>query len=146
MLGCETIAVIEEYIKQVSASSGKPSYQFGRASTVNVNTWLDSNTIPSNKTGLPFGLKNGLVADIWIGNELLVEYDVSLYYHLGDEIGLNLLTSVTVPAAARTNIFTVADFGLVLIPQNVQIAARVTAVPGTNPRNVSIHATLIGNA
>lgn len=141
---CEIMAYVEEYVKQLTALSGKPSYQWGRASTVTVSTWLDNNAIPSNKTGIPFGLNNGLLSEIWVGNEDLVAYDITLYWHLGNETSLTALTTVSVTAGARTKTFNVSNFGVVSIPKDVQLATRVTAVPGANPKNVSIHATILG--
>ena len=146
LLSCNQLAHIEEFTGSALASSGKPSYSYGRASTVTVGTWLDGgNNIPSNETGIPFGLNNGALAELWIGNKNLVEYDISVYHHLGDEVGLTLLTTVTVPAAARTKVFKIIDFGVVSIPIGVQLAVQVTAVPGSNPRSIAVHATVLGS-
>ena len=145
LVSCNILAHIEESTTQATASSGKPSYSFGRAATVVVDTWLDSgNNIPSNETGIPFGLDNGALIELWIGNKNLVAYDLTVYHHLGDEVNLTVLTTVTVPAGARTKIFKVADFGIVAVPKDVQIAMRVTDIPGGNPRSVAAHATIAG--
>jgi hypothetical protein len=141
---CETQILIEQHTSKAVGGSGKPSYAFGISGSNPAGTWYDSHGRPSNKVGIPFGLDNGELIEIWCGNELLVEYDFSLYYHLGDETGLTLLTTVTVPAAARTKLFTVADLGLVTVPKTVQIAARVETVPGTNPRNCGAYAVIKG--
>jgi hypothetical protein len=147
LICCSELAHIEELIKQVAASAGKPSYSFGHGGAVTVLTWLDSgNSIPSNKTGIPFGLNNGLLTSLWVGNELLVAYDLSVYWHLGDETSLTLLKTVTVPNTARTKTFDAIDLGVVNVPVDVQIAMRVTAVPGTNPKNMAAHATISGTS
>lgn len=134
-------------IKDAIANSGKPSYAFGRGSTVTEDTWLYSgNSVPSNKTGIPFGLSDGVLTYAWVGNELLVAYDVEIYWHEGDETNLTLLATLSVGAGSRTATFDIGDFGLVLVPQDKQIACFVTNVSSTNPRNVSVHLTIAGSS
>ena len=145
LLSCNELAHIEELINQIAANSGKPSYSFGRPSTVNDGTWLFAgNSVPSNKTGIPFGLNNGELTYGWIGNESLVAYDIEIYHHLGDEVSLTLLTTLSIGAGARTATFDVSDFGLVSVPKDVQIATKVVNVAAGNPRNVSVHLTIAG--
>jgi len=145
MLKCDDLAIIEELLQQIVASSGKPSYSWGQAGANPAGTWLDSHGRPSNKVGIPFGLNNGKLVDLWIGNENLAAFTVGIYYHYGDEIGLTLLTSVVVPNTARTKIFTVADFGTIVVPKNVQLAVKVISVTGSpNPQNTGAHATITG--
>ena len=147
LLSCSTLAHAEELIRQLLASAGKPSYAFGKGATVTVNDWLDSgNNIPSNETGIPFGLSNGQIVEVWVGNKNLVAYDLSIYHHLGDETSLTLIVTLTIPAGNRTATFNVTDFGILSVPIDVQIAMRVTAVPGANPRSVSAHATITGSS
>lgn len=141
---CETIILIEQHVRLITAGSGKPTYDFGLKGAATALTWLDTQGRPSNKTGIPFGLSNGKLVEIWCGNEDLVEYEFSLYHHEGDEVNLTLLKSVTVPAAARTKVFSVADIGDIDVPKDVQIAARVTAVTAANPRNVGAYAIITG--
>lgn len=139
------LAHIEEIVRQIGANSGKPSYSFGHGGAVTNLTWLDSgNNIPSNKTGIPFGLNNGYLTGLWIGNESLVAFDLSIYHHLGNETSLTLLTTVTVPNTDRTKTFSLLDLGIIVVPKDVQLAMQITAVPGTNPRNVAAYATLTG--
>jgi hypothetical protein len=144
MLKCDDLALIEELLQQVVANSGKPSYAFGVGGNAPAGTWLNTHGRPSNKVGVPFGLNNGLLIDLWVGNESLVAYDVGLYYHYGDEVGLTLLTTVSVTAAARTATFTVSDFGTVAVPTDCQIAAKIESVVTTSPKNPGIHATITG--
>lgn len=145
LICCSELAHIEELVKQIAANSGKPSYAFGRGSTVTTDSWLFAgNSVPSNKTGIPFGLNNGKLTYAWIGNELLVAYDVKVYYHTGDETGLTLLTTLSVPDSSRTATFDITDFGTVNVPNNVQIAVLVNNIVSTNPKNVSVHLTITG--
>jgi hypothetical protein len=141
---CETLILIEQHVKLINQGSGKPSYDFGASGAAPALTWLDSHGRPSNKTGIPFGLDNGKLIEIWVGNELLVEYEFSLYWHEGDETNLTLLKSVTVPAANRTATFDQAAIGDIDVPKDKQIAGRITAVTATNPRNVGAYAIITG--
>jgi len=141
---CETQILIEQHTGKAVGSSGKPSYDFGIGGGAPALTWYQSHGRPSNKTGIPFGLDNGELFEIWCGNQDLVAYDFALYYHLGDEVGLTLLTTVSVPAAARTKLFKVADFGLVTVPKDVQIAARVASVAAGSPKHPGAYAIIKG--
>ncbi len=143
---CEHIAIIEQLAKSQVAASGKPSYSFGRDGNHPAETHLDANGKPSNKVGIPFGLNNGLLIDAWVGKELLVAYDLEIYYHLGDEVGITTLTTVSLLAGARTKIFTPADFGIVAVPKNVQIGCKIASVVSTNPRRNGVHLTILGSA
>lgn len=142
---CERLAFLEELVIQAIASSNKPPYVWGRPGSHPDGTYLDSNGVPSNEVGIPFGLSNGELKQLWVGNKLLTSFDITLYHHLGDEVSLTSLTTVTVPAAARTKIFTPTDFGLVTIPKDVQLAARVTSSGApTNPRSTKVYAIITG--
>lgn len=143
MLKCDDLALVEELIKQISANSGKPSFAYGKGGANPDLTWLDSHGRPSNKVGIPFGLNNGKITEIWVGNELLVEYDIGIYFHYGAEVGLTLLKQVTIPATARTKTFDVADFGDILVPVDCQVAVRVLDPVGI-PRNAGVHLTIVG--
>lgn len=145
LISCNDLAHTEELIRQISANSGKPSYSYGYSSTASNLTWLEHGPkVPSNKTGIPFGLNNGQLTFLWIGNSELVAYNISVYWHDGDEVNLTLLKTVTVPNTARTKTFDVTALGTIIVPKDKQIACRVTDVPGSNPRNIGLHATIIG--
>ena len=149
-LDCEIINFIEEFTLNSIAANASPGYTWGRGNTNNLNQWLDATgSRPSNKTGVPFDLNNGKLIKFWIGNENLTDFEISLYSHEGDEINLTLLASFDIIAGspARSQFFTIADFGDVDIPQGVQLAARITRVSSTlsNPRNTGCYAILKGN-
>ena len=144
MLKCEDLAIVEELLQQVIANSGKPNYSFGKGGTQSDLTWLDDQGVPSNKTGVPFGLNNGKLTEVWVGNELLVEYDVGVYYHYGDEVGLTLLKQLTVPATSRTKTFNAIDIGDVSVPKDCQIATRVISSVSTSPKNTKIYCVIRG--
>lgn len=145
LISCDQLAHIEELIKQIAANSGKPSYSFGRPSTITADTWLYSgNSVPSNKTGIPYGLNNGFLTYAWIGNELLVAYDIEIYTHDGDETNLTLLDTLSVGAGSRIATFDQGDFGSISVPKDKQVAVKVGSVVSTNPKNVAVHLTIQG--
>lgn len=145
MLKCDDLAIIEELLQQLIANSGKPSYAFGKAGQNPENTWADSHGRPSNKVGIPFGLNNGKLIEVWVGNELLAEFDIEIYYHYGDEIGLTLLKTLHVPNTDRTKTFDVVAIGDIDVPNGCQIAVKVGAVTGTtSPRNIGVYAIITG--
>lgn len=143
-LDCTTIAYIEQYVsKALFAAAGTP-YLFTRQSA-NEGTYLDNGNIPSNKTGVPFGLNNGLLFGLWIGNELLTPFDVELYHHLGDEVSLTLIGTFSFTGAARSEILGIADFGTVNIPKDVQLAMRIVNTVATKPKNIKVYPFIRGN-
>lgn len=145
MIDAEILAFIEEYVHLGTASVGKPSYSFGYAATANALTWLEHTSgVVSNKTGLPFGLNNGRLVELWVGSDALRTYDISIYYHSGDSVGLTLLKTVSIPNTDRTKVFSLADLGTVVVPKNKQIAVQISSVTGTNPKNLAVHATITG--
>lgn len=145
-MNCDDLAITEELIRQFVANAGKPSYSFGLAGSAPSDSWLDSDGRPSNKCGIPFGLNNGKLSEVWVGNELLSAYQIKVYYHYGDEIGMTLLTTLTIPNTARTKTFDTDDFGDISIPTDCQIAMRIGTVTGTpQPRNIGVHATILGS-
>ena len=145
MLDAEILAFIEEVNRQIAAVVGKPSYSFGYAALAPALTWLEHTaSVVSNKTGIPFGLSNGRLIELWVGNEVLTQYDISIYYHNGNSAGLTLLKTVTVPNTGLTKVFNLTDLGTIVVPKNVQIAVQISSVTGPNPKNLAVHATITG--
>ena len=144
-LKCTIIALIEQFATALIAASGKPSYVAGRGGANPDLTWLDDQGVPTNKTGIPFGLNNGLLKELWVGNELLTQYEMKVYWHDGDEVNLTLLKTVTIPNTARTKTFNAVDLGIVNVPKGVQIAFQVDNSVGGAPKNTKVHATITGS-
>jgi hypothetical protein len=95
-----------EEINTDIATSASPGFSFGRASNVNAGTWLQCETVPSNKAGRFVYITNAIVEKIFISNELVATFTVEIYEHEGDEVNLTLIDSKTV-TAARGGSFTV---------------------------------------
>jgi hypothetical protein len=141
---CDCLAIIEEFSQLAIAGSGKPSCDFGKGGATPALTWLNTQGRPSNKVGVPFGLNNGKLIEVWVGNEILTQFDVGVYYHYGDEVGLTLLKTLTVPNTARTKTFDLSDIGDVNVPKDVQIGFRILTVPGTIPQNTGSYVIIRG--
>ena len=118
--------------------SSNPGYAFGRGGNVPANAWLNSEGIPSNKTGIPFGLANGSLEGIWVGNEDLSTFDIEIFQHLGDEIALTFLKSETV-TASRNEIFIITG---VAITKDVQLAVRIT---NGSAKNIKVYLDIKGD-
>ena len=131
---CEVIDAenTQEAIDELCAAtaiSASPGYAFGRTGNNGTNDWLNmyGGDIRSHRTGIPFGLNDGEIVEVWVGNEDVSTFDISIYEHQGDSIGLALLTTVSL-VAVRNQLFTVS----VPVTKDRQIAARVTSGSAKN--------------
>lgn len=130
---CDDIPLIEQLIGNKLATSANPGFLLGRGGNVPNGSWLFNNDVPSNITGIPFGLAGGNLLQVWAASQNVDTYSIEVYYHFGDEVGLTLLTTVTV-VALRQDFFGIADFGSVPVPQNVQIAGKLVGGAAKNPK------------
>lgn len=144
-MDCLDQALREEFAKQVTNAGISPGLYLSRTGSLNNGTWLLAGDRFSNIVGIPFGYKNGRLTRVIVANEQLTTFSVEIYHHLGDETALTLLTTVTVNPAATIATFRIAEFGEVLIPENVQIACKVSGVSGQKPRNAGVYITALGN-
>ena len=130
---CDDIPLIEQLIGNKLATSANPGFVFGRGGNVTSGSWLLNNDVPSNITGIPFGLLGGNLLQVWAASQNVDTYDIGLYWHLGDEIGLTLLATMNI-VAERQDFFGIPDFGTVPVPSNVQIAVRISNGAAKNPK------------
>lgn len=137
LISTETGPAIRELAAAVGASAS-PGFSFGRSSNVNVNTWLlTTGSVPSNKAGITVALNNPEITQIYIANEDISTFDISIYEHEGDEINLTLLDTVSV-VSKRSDTFDLA----VSVTSGRQLAARVTS---GSAKNVNVGLQLKGN-
>jgi hypothetical protein len=109
------------------ASSASPGFSFGRASNVNSGTWLNCEGVPSNKSGRWVYIDSAVVTRVFVSNEQISTFTISIYYHDGNEVNLTLLGSVNV-VSSYGNSFTVSF----PVPTDKQLALRVTAGSARN--------------
>lgn len=110
---------VQEALEEVTTSAS-PGFSFGRSGKLPANTWLSCETVPSNKAGRYVYIANAVVTKIFVSNEKISTFDVKLYYHYGDEVGLTLLGTVSI-VAARGDDFTVNY----AVPTGSQLAIRI---------------------
>jgi len=124
---------------QIAAS---PGFAFGREGVHNNNTWLIAEETFSNKRGLPFGLTDGFITKITVSTENIpASFDVQIWYHNGNLSGSTLLTTVTTTGISSTEDFIVS----VPVPQNVQLAVRLTSVGNPKPAQTGVFLVVKGN-
>jgi len=141
---CLQRALQEEFIFQVVNASINPGLYLSRTGTHNDDTWLLAGDRVSNIVGVPFGYDNGKMIKVVVANEVSTTFDIEIYHHLGNEASLTLLTTVVI-VTNSVQTFSIADFGSVPIPQDVQIAAKVVNTTATKPRATGIYITALGN-
>lgn len=114
-------------ISQTVATSASPGFSFGRASNVNNGTWLQCEGVPSNKSGRWVYINNAVITRVFVSNENVTTFDLSVYSHDGNSVNLTLLGTVTV-SAARGDSFEVSFS----VPVDKQLALRVTSGSARN--------------
>lgn len=90
--------VIEEVCQKV-ATSASPGFSYGRDGNLAGGTFLLCEKVPSNKAGRWVYINDAVISDIYVGNEDISTFDVSVYHHDGNEVNLTFVNSITVTAA-----------------------------------------------
>lgn len=105
------------------ATSASPGFSWGRSGNLSSGTWLNNESVPSNRAGRSVTFNHAKIVRIYSANEDLDTYTLSVYEHEGSEINLTLLTTLSI-TASRTG-----DSGPIDVPvtTNRQLAIRVTA-------------------
>jgi len=119
-------AAIDEVSNDVNTSAS-PGFSFGRASNVNAGTWLQNETVPSNKSGRYVYINNAVVERVFVSSENVDTFDIQVYYHDGDEVNLTLLGTVSV-ISARGGEFTVSW----AVPSDKQLAIKLSSGAARN--------------
>jgi len=88
-------------------TSASPGFSFGKASNVNNGSWLQCETVPSNKAGRYVYINNAVVTRVFISSETISTYDIEVYSHEGDSVNLTLLGTVSI-VAVRGDEFSVS--------------------------------------
>ena len=101
----EVQSAIDE-ISSTVATSASPGFSFGRSGNVSAGTWLQCETVPSNKAGRFVYITTPTIEKLFVSNETISTYTIEIYEHEGDETNLTLLDSKTV-TASRGDSFTV---------------------------------------
>jgi hypothetical protein len=125
----DTQGAIDELSDKVNTVA-TPGFSFGRSGNASSNSWLLNNEVPSNLVGVPIGISNASITEIWVGSEDVDTFDIKVYEHEGDEINLTLLTTVSI-VTSRTDTFTSLS---IPVTTGRQIATRIANGSAKNPK------------
>lgn len=117
---------LDEIANDVNTSAS-PGFSFGRASNVNSGTWLQCETVPSNKAGRFVYINSAVIERVFVSSENISTFDIEVYYHDGDEVGLTLLGSVSI-VSARGDEFVVSW----AVPSDKQLALKLSSGSARN--------------
>ena len=117
----ENVQEIIEELCLKTQTSASPGFSFGRSGNLASNTWLQNETVASNRSGRWVYINNAVITHIYVANEDIDTFDVSVYYHEGDEVNLTFVGSVTLTAARGGDFVT--SFA---VPTGKQLAVRIT--------------------
>ena len=90
---------VQGAIEEVGASvsvSVSPGFSWGRSGNLPTNTWLQNETVPSNKSGRIVTFSSPEIVRIYSASEDIDTYTLTIYEHEGDEINLTSLTTLSV--------------------------------------------------
>lgn len=92
---------IRELVNRVTVSAS-PGFSFGRTGNLSSGTWLlRPGSVPSNKSGINVGIGTPLLLKVTVASENEDTYSVGIYQHDGNEINLNLVTTVSITAVRK---------------------------------------------
>jgi hypothetical protein len=126
-LGTDIQTAVDTLYQQ-AAVSASPGFTWGRSGNVVANTWLLNDSVPSNKAGRTTMIGSGVIERVSVGTEDLNTYDLEIYEHDGNEIGLTLLHTVNV-VSTRSQQFSTPN---IAITQGKQIAIKLSTGSAKN--------------
>jgi hypothetical protein len=127
LVSTDTESAIKEVLTTVGVSAS-PGFSWGRSGNVIAGTWLQNDTVPSNKSGRTVALLNPEVTSVFVANEDVSTFTVDVYEHDGNEIGISLLGSSSV-TATRSATFLVSY----AVTSGRQLAIRIGTGSAKNP-------------
>lgn len=100
LVSTKTGPAIRELSTNLSQSAS-PGFSWGKSGTVNTNSWLLNEGVPSNTSGRVVTFSNAKIERIYSATQNLDSYTISIYEHEGDEINLTLLTTLVVSSSRK---------------------------------------------
>ena len=129
---------VQGAIEEVQTSAS-PGYSFGRSGTVSRGTYLLTQSVPSNVSGMWVYIANASIKKVFVTNENTTTYTIDILSHDGNETNLTLLGSVTV-TAAKGAFFTVSW----PVATNKQLAVRLSSTSANPAKNILVGLELSG--
>lgn len=121
-----TATNVQAAIEEIGASAS-PGFTWARSGGLLASSWLFNDGILSNLTGRLVPLTDASIARIFVSNQNVSTYQVTIFSHDGDSINLTSLTTVTVTNSRGGSV-------AVNIPveTNKQLAVRLTSGSAAN--------------
>lgn len=76
-------------------TSASPGFSFGRSGNATSGTWLACETVPSNLSGRFVYIANAMIKSVFVANEEISTFNVSVFYHNGGGTGMTLVGTVS---------------------------------------------------
>lgn len=120
----DTLKEIEDKVG-VSAS---PGFSWGRSGNASTGTWLQNDTVPSNRVGRTINLVNPVITAVSIANRDVSTFTVAFYEHEGNSINLTQIGTVDIINARSLNAFVNLP-----VTEGKQLAVRILSGAASNP-------------
>ncbi len=121
---------VKTAIDELTSGGGtgvSPGFSFGRSGNVSSGSYLQNESVPSNKTGRPVDLTDGRITQVSVSNETSNTFTVELEEHDGTTFTSLGTFSVT---AARSDKFNGLN---IPITSGEEISAKISAGSAKNP-------------
>ena len=115
------------YSPPTAGVSASPGFSFGKSGNTPSGTYLENETVPSNKTGRPIDLAGAVITQISIANETINTFDVELEEH--DGVTYTSLGTFSVTAARSTKYSNLN----ISITDGKELAAKISDGSAKNP-------------
>lgn len=134
---------IEDLCTKIQTAAS-PGFSFGRQGNISNGTFLNRpGGVPSNRTGVNFGLSNGSLDVIAVGTENLDTYTIKVWQHDGNFINPVEITTVSITSSRKEVLELGVDYTLTnSLVKNKQIAIEITA---GSARNLGVDLELSGD-
>lgn len=117
---------VQSAIEEIGAAAS-PGFSWGRSGALFASSWLQNEGINSNIVGRFIPLATPTIAQIFVSNQTVSTYQVTIYMHDGDSTNLTTVTTVTV-TNSRGGVVNVD----IPITQGRQLAVRLTSGNASN--------------
>jgi hypothetical protein len=94
-------------IEEINSSllvAASPGFTWGRSGNVSSTTWLQNDTVPSNKSGRTVMINSGTIVKMSVATEDLNTYNIQIFEHDGNENGLTLLHTESIISTRSSQI------------------------------------------
>lgn len=117
---------VQEAIQEVGISAS-PGFSWGRSGNANNGTWLQNDGVPSNRAGRFVFVNQPELFQIFVSNEDIKTFEVSVFEHDGDSINLTLLDTIVITSARGGT-----KQSSVAVTQGKQLALQITSGSAKN--------------